>query len=143
MLSIFFEFPYQEVLFDSKIVLYPIVKVKLNTVFGKRLYSFIMDTGADITTVPRYMIEILGIDRKDLTPSTWFGISKQPVQSLIGSIVLELNRFTFSVPCVFTDNNETPVLLGKGGIFDRFNIFFDNDHNKTVFTERKSRIAAS
>ena len=42
----------------------PIVKIGLNTMDGLVHYNFIVDTGADFTTLPHHMAYRLGLDLK-------------------------------------------------------------------------------
>lgn len=46
-----FTFPYQYGFVDNRKIPYPTVTVQLETIRGKRNYSFIMDTGADTLTL--------------------------------------------------------------------------------------------
>lgn len=133
-----FKFPYQYGFIDNRKIPYPIVKVHLQTVRGLRAYLFIMDTGADDLTMPKYMITLLGLKKKDLKESESQGISKKPVKTWEGTIDITFCEKTFPVHCSFTNNNKTPFLLGKEDIFDKFNITFDNDNDLTVF-EKKSK----
>ncbi|MCR4263621.1 MAG: aspartyl protease family protein [Candidatus Roizmanbacteria bacterium] len=131
-----FEFPYRFLKFeDGGEVPYPIIIAKLNTTLGKQSYSFILDTGADITTLPHYMISLLGMDKKKLEKSESTGIGGK-TQTFNGKTDIIIGKLTFSIPVVFVMNNAIPFLLGKEGIFDRFNIVLDNDRNRTVLHVR-------
>jgi hypothetical protein len=131
-----FSFPYQFVTIGNKQIPYPIIPVTLTTVFEKRAYGFILDTGADVTTMPHYMLTILGLDEKKLNKSTAMGIGNTPVNIRETTITIRIGTVDFSVPCSFTDNNQTPLLLGKEGLFDTFNIFFNNSKNQVEFVKK-------
>ena len=133
-----FRFPYQYGLLDHKKIPYPIVYVYLFTILGKRRYSFIFDTGADYMMLPKYMATVLGIDLKSLKKSQARGINKTKVTIWEGTIPVAFCGLTFDVHVSFTNNNKTPLLLGKQDIFDRFNILFDNDHQEIIISSRKS-----
>ena len=132
-----FIFPYQYGFVDNRKIPYPIVIAQLDTIRGKRSYSFIMDTGADNLTLPKFMIELLGVEKKTLRLSKSQGIGKKLVKTWEGSISITFCRKRFSILCSFTDNDKTPFLLGKEGIFDNFNIIFNNNKEVTIFEERK------
>jgi hypothetical protein len=66
------------------------------------------------------------------------GIGRELVKTWEGYIPITFCRKTFTILCSFTDNNKTPLLLGKESIFDKFNITFDNNREMTLFEERKT-----
>lgn len=131
-----FIFPYQYGFVDNRKIPYPIVIAQLETIRGKRSYSFIMDTGADTLTLPKYMISLLGIDKKSLKQSKSQSIDKKLVKTWEGNILITFCRKSFSILCSFTQNDKTPFLLGKVNIFDKFNITFDNNREMTIFEEK-------
>lgn len=45
------------------------------------------------------------------------------------------NGKSFYVPCVFNPNEEVPILLGRAGILNRFNIFLDGKRKEVIFEE--------
>lgn len=95
-----------------------------------------MDTGADNLTLPYYMITLLGVKKDSLTASESQGIGKELVKTWESKIFINFCGKKFEVHCSFTDNNKTPLLLGKEDIFDQFNIVFDNNSKQTIFEER-------
>lgn len=64
------------------------------------------------------------------------GIGKELVRIWESEIKIYFGEDTLQVKCSFTDNDNTPFLLGKDGIFQKYNIKFDNDANETVFEQR-------
>lgn len=132
-----FIFPYQYGFIDNRKIPYPIVILSLDTVRGKRRFSFIMDTGADTLTLPHYMITLLGLKKSELEPSQSQGIGKTLVKTLEGMVTVYFCGLKFPAHCSFTDNDQTPFLLGKEDIFDRFNISFDGGKQATAFEEIK------
>lgn len=114
-----FSFPYQYGFIDNRKIPYPIVPVILETIRGKRTYSFIMDTGADTTTLPKYMMTLLNVDPSKLKESLSQGIGETLVKTWEGKISITFCDKNFSITCSFTDNDRTPLLLGKEGIFDK------------------------
>ena len=98
-----------------------------------------MDTGADNLTLPKYMITLLNVRRESLIESESQGIGKELVKTWESKIFINFCGKKFEVHCSFTDNNKTPLLLGKEDIFDKLNITFDNDKNQTFFEVRKGK----
>lgn len=84
------------------------------------------------------MATVLGIDLKSLKKSQARGINKTKVAIWEGAIPVAFCGLTFDVHVSFTDNNKTPLLLGKQDIFDRFNILFNNDNQEITISSRKS-----
>ena len=130
-----FEFPYHFLQFDNVSVPYPMVTATLSTFLGRHPYSFVMDTGADVTTLPNYMIAVLGLDRSALEETESTGVGGK-TKSYNAEITITIKKLTFTLPVTFVENNAIPLLLGKEGIFDRFNIVFDNDAKKTILHVR-------
>lgn len=131
-----FVFSYQFRFIDNRKIPNPKVQVAIDTVRGKRTFSFIMDTGADELTFPHYMMKLLDVNKRKLKESAAQGVGKTLVKTWEGKITITFCSQTFSLPCSFTDNDRIPLLLGKEGIFDRFNVIFDNDKQMTVFEKR-------
>ena len=132
----FFTFPYQYGFIDNRRIPYPIIPIALATIRGVRTYGYIMDTGADTMTLPLYMMQLLGLNQKKLRESSAQGVGDTLVKTYETIIQVTLCKQTLSVSCSFTDNDRTPFLLGKEGIFDHFNITFDNDRQRTIFETR-------
>jgi hypothetical protein len=128
-----FEFPYRFRTSGKKTLAYPEVIVRLKTFLGASAFNFILDTGADVTTMPDYMINVLEIPSSALTKTRSFGISGVPVDSLDALVNAKIGTVTFDLPVTFITNKDVPLLLGKEGIFERFTIVLDNIKQKTVF----------
>ena len=131
-----FEFPYRFQKFDGKKLAYPEIAVQLFTFVGKQTHYFIFDSGADITTMPDYMIDVLQVPKKKLIKSRSFGISGEPISSREATIPVRIRAIAFDLPVTFIPNKDIPLLLGKEGIFDRFNIILDNNAEKTILQLR-------
>lgn len=135
-----FEYLYRFIRTEAGMVPYPIIPVFL--INGKRefLRDFIVDTGADTTTLPKYLAVELGIDLKNLPRAESQGISKKPTETWETKIKLKIADEIVSTRCSFVDSNKIPPLLGRLDIFDRFNLYFDNEHSRLVLTKRKRRL---
>ncbi len=131
-----FRFPYQFIQIDIGKIPYPVVPVV--TANGKKLlkYDFIVDTGADVTTLPKYIAEELGIDLSKLQSGNSQGIGEGLIKTWETKVKIRIGNVDFRIRCSFVSSNKIPPLLGKIDIFDRFNLYFDNDKEELVLTRR-------
>lgn len=128
-----FEFPYRFALLEGGLVPYPIVPIYITTaLFGIRRYDFIVDTGADLTTMSHFMISRIGLNKDNLFSSYAQGIGEKHIKIWEGNIKIEFCQKVFTIRCSFTDNDTTPLLLGKTDLFDKFEFYFKNKEKKLV-----------
>lgn len=132
--NIVFPFEY-EVLPNFGRVFFPIVKIGLETIDGVVKYNFILDTGADQTTLPKHMAYRLGIDLKKAKRSIVQGLGGHIVQTWSVKLKLLLNSQTsVLVRASITDENSTPFLLGRADLLDKiYSWNFDCKNKKIVF----------
>ena len=64
-MSLIFPFVYAEVESLGELF-YPFVRVNLKTIYGWQEFDFLVDTGADVTTLPKAMLSVLGINGRSL-----------------------------------------------------------------------------
>lgn len=50
-------------------------------------------------------------------------------------IKIKFNKKSLSIPCVFHPNDNVPILLGRAGILDKFNIFMEGKKKEITFEE--------
>ena len=114
---------------------YPVVRLQVKSVHGWQDFEFLVDTGADITTIPDILLPAFGIDKKTLKVSNTFGVGGFSVKTWdiqlevkIGTDVLKIKS-----SAVETRNKFIPLLLGRKDIFeDKFSLLLDSKHKKTV-----------
>lgn len=82
------------------------------------------------------MLKRLSLGKKSLVQKYFQGAGKKPIKVWETKINIGINDREFQIDCVFTDNDKTPFLLGKLGVFDHYNICLDNDKNQTILTSR-------
>ena len=99
----------------------------------------LLDSGADISALPKDVAEILGLDLSG-EKSTAFGITgsvKAVDSSMFVSVGNAHERYRFRIPVkVILDKCNFNVLLGRAGFFDKFRITFDQKNLK--FTLKKN-----
>ena len=103
-----------------------------NAVYPVRL---LLDTGADCTMVPKSLGELAGVDFSRLRATTVTGVEGRGVNAYFGTIRLRIAEFVLPpIPCLFGASERTPLLLGREGFFDLFDVAFDNRRKKVVLT---------
>lgn len=128
------EFPFHFAEVESlERLFFPIVKVQLKTRWGWKAFDFLLDTGADVTVLPSFCEELLGINRKNLQKQELFGVGGVRVAAWKTTVPLRIGQEEFPITAWFHADNETPFLLGKKDVFDtRFSLTLDTKRNKTT-----------
>ena len=81
-------------------------------------FNFIVDTGADLTTMPHFMASRLGIDLKNAPTSSAEGIGGFTVKTWLVKIDLFFPKNNIKIRASITDENSTPFLLGRIDFLD-------------------------
>ena len=85
--------------------------------------------------LPRAFGELMGLDFTRLPAVAVSGIEGRGLKAFKGPLSLQIAGVTLPpIPCLFADSDRTPLLLGREGFFDLFDIRFDNRHKKLVLT---------
>lgn len=106
---------------------YPIVYIQLKTHFGWQKFDFLVDTGADVTTLPYSFARTLGIDINKLSRGNTQGIGGIMVNTWNLSIPIMIGNDEFTIHASIVKGNAIPPLLGKKDIFDkRYSLMIDS-----------------
>jgi len=102
---------------------------------GKETFESIalLDSGADISAIPKSIAEILGLDLSGKrTPAYGIGGKVDSVESRVNITVQKGHeQYSFQIPVkVILGNYDFPILLGRAGFFDKFIVSFDQSHEK-------------
>ncbi|MCL5730314.1 MAG: retroviral-like aspartic protease family protein [Candidatus Pacearchaeota archaeon] len=96
---------------------------------GGTKYDFmvLLDSGADVSAIPKQIAELLGLDLSGKVEKT-FGIGGE-VPAVNGSIDVEIKKsheqYSFRIPVkVILDDSDFPPLIGRAVFFDQFDITF-------------------
>ena len=128
------KFPLKQEVTSYGLLPTPLVRLAFSTLYGWQDGWFLIDTGADFTTLPESIAEVLGLDLRSCPRESVMGIEGHPVSAHVGSITLLFGEEACPVRCHFLKSERTPYLLGRMDVFSRFNIFFDNRRRKVILT---------
>lgn len=129
------KFPYQYKVIDFGKIPDPLIKVDLKTNFGYLTFKFLVDSGADVTTLP---FDPFG-KVLDFTPNMnnltiIEGVEGEGIRAYWGEIEVKINNKKIKLGCFFIKNKTLP-LLGRLDFWDKYNITFDNRKQEIVFEE--------
>jgi len=102
---------------------------------GPLPFLFLFDTGADVTSLPNSAAKKLGIDLDKCPRLPMGGYEGTTVSVYKSQIRIRFNHKLFTIPCVFHPNEEVPILLGRAGVLDKFNIVLDGKRKQIFFEE--------
>lgn len=115
----------------------PLITLSLKTVDkGLVDFEFIVDTGADLTTLPFYMADRLGLKLEKAQRSQSLGIGGFLLDTWIVRIPIYIQRSEFTIRASITKDNQTPFLLGRIDLLDKiFSWNFDSKVKKIIFSK--------
>lgn len=130
--SLEFPFAYAKVEFLG-LLFYPIIQISLKTILGWREFDFLVDTGADLTTLPFTAASFLGVDVKKLRKSRTQGVGGIFVPTWDLKIPIKIGEEKLKIHASITEDKETPFLLGRKDIFEKkFTLILDSKRKMTV-----------
>lgn len=138
-MSLKFPFEYAEIEGLGRLF-YPIIKLDLKTVYGYKEFDFLVDTGADVTTIPLQLLSVLGIDQKKLKAGETLGVGGIKVKTWEFKLPVKIGNSDLEVMATAVDSKEDsiPLLLGRKDVFEnRFNLILDS---KNKFVELQENL---
>lgn len=108
----------------------PSIPIVIN---DKSEFFALIDSGADISVMPKYFADMLGINLStELEASYGIGGFVDSVQTKIKvKIFDEIENHEFEIPIkIVLNNNKFPILLGRKGFFDKFLICFNESQEQ-------------
>lgn len=127
-MSLKFPFEYAEIEGLGRLF-YPVVKLDLKTIYGWKEFDFLVDTGADVTTIPLQLLSVLGIRQERLKASETLGIGGIKVKTWEFKFPIKIGNSELEIMATAVDSkkNSMPLLLGRKDVFEeRFNLFLDS-----------------
>ena len=119
------KYPYSKrylLTFDCEVV-YPEIPISLQTKYGVIEEMFLVDTGADITTLPNYARYLFEETQAECDHEMYgVGGSSKFWKSVI---TIKLAGEWIPVRCIFAEHDDIPFILGRLDVFGQFNMKFD------------------
>jgi predicted aspartyl protease len=120
----------------------PSIPVTLSGTGGKYQFIALLDSGADISVIPKDVADLLGLDLTGEKEETR-GIGGK-VPAVQSKLTIELGKphegYTYDLPVkVILDgaDEEIPILLGRAGFFDKFIITFNQKEERVILKPNK------
>lgn len=129
--------PYKNTLYESfGFVQEPKVTLPLKTISGYVSTTFLLDSGAVVTTLPLQAAHDTGVDLSQAKRITLQGFSGVPTFAYLAKITVKIGNSDFEFPATFTESNSTTYILGRKGLFDDFSIKFDHEQRVITISKR-------
>src|SRR3989338_8095166 len=128
-------FPYGITLREGGVIdIFPAVEIKIQSKEGEWLSIFLLiDSGAALSALPRSDSAFLGIDVEKGSVMYISGISGHPIKGWKHNLNIRFGENTMNLPFVFLDNPNTPRVLGRAGMFEKFSIVFEERGKRSGF----------
>lgn len=129
--------PYKNTLYESfGFVQEPKVTMPLKTIRGYIETTFLLDSGAVVTTLPLQAAQDTGVDLSRAKRITLQGFSGVPSFAYLDKIIIKIGNTDYELPATFTESNATTYILGRKGLFDDFSINFDHEERVITISKR-------
>lgn len=130
------EFPYLVKYTEVGALLTPYIWIDIQTTYNRiwRKYIFLFDTGADYTSIPRYMSVVVEQDLKNAKQEIMYTANNEPMITYLGEMMIKINNTQINLPCIFTDRDDMPFLLGRRGLIEHFEILLSAKKKATIIS---------
>ncbi len=129
--------PYKNTLYESfGFVQEPKVTMPLKTTNGYTNTTFLLDSGAVVSTLPLQAAQDTGADLAQAKRITLQGFSGVPSFAYLSKITIKIGNTDYELPATFTESNSTTYILGRKGLFDDFTINFDHEERMITISKR-------
>jgi predicted aspartyl protease len=111
----------------------PSIPMTLSGKGGKYEFMVLLDSGADISAIPKHVAELLGLNLEGEKEKT-FGIGGE-APAVETKMKIEFGKthenYSFEIPVkVILSNYDFPPLIGRAIFFDKFNIIFKQNERR-------------
>ncbi|MBI4365434.1 MAG: retroviral-like aspartic protease family protein [Deltaproteobacteria bacterium] len=129
------EFPLSPLRTRTGTIPEPIIPIRIYTPSGFKSFDFLVDSGADMSVLPKAMASILRINLQHCPTTTTQGVEGYGAKIFRARIVIQLGAWTDTIRCAFVGHDAIPPLLGRVDVFSRYNITF-HARRHSIFFER-------
>lgn len=117
----------------------PVVEARFESARNEHISFFLLlDSGAALSALPKSDASFLNIEVECGLPMHISGISGKPIKGWRHTVSMRLAGESFSLPVVFLESDDSPRVLGRAGVFERFTIIFEEHKNRSIFLNAKS-----
>lgn len=92
-----------------------------------------VDSGADITLIPRSVGELLGFELGNEEIQEMGGVGGSKVPTVLKTIKVRIGEFEFMIKIAWALVEDVQPLLGRVGVFDKFEVRFKQKQKVTEF----------
>jgi hypothetical protein len=104
----------------------PSISLPIEVQSGYKQVTFLLDSGAVISSLPREMSTEMGQNLAFLKRTSFRGFGNQTSFAYNSSMKLKMGETEVILPVVFTESADTQPLLGRKGFFDEYSITFNH-----------------
>ncbi len=109
----------------------PVADVEISKGQNKLTMSFYVDSGADLTLIPKSLGDSLGLESDASDIKEVQGVGARQIPVVLRKVNLKIGKKELEAEVAWSLIEEVPLLLGRKDIFDNFEISFKD--NKTTF----------
>lgn len=132
-----YKVPYKNTLYESfGFVQEPKVTLPMRTTKGYVDTTFLLDSGAVVSTLPLQAAQDTGVDLSKAKRITLQGFSGVPAFAYLDKITVKIGNNDFEFPATFTESSATTYILGRKGLFDDFTINFNHEERIITISKR-------
>lgn len=126
------KFPYQYKNIEFGQIVDPIISLPILTKVGWESLDFLIDSGADVTTIPLDLTGQLKYPPNLKKKVKIGGVEGGMVTGFPGKIQIKIGNGQLAARCYFIESDVIP-LLGRLDLWNKFTIIFDNMKGEVVF----------
>ena len=112
----------------------PLVDLEVKTPRGWQKLRFLVDSGADVTTLPLFLAQMWGIRIDRSQEVAMDGVGEEAIAAYPGRLTVRLGDQELTLRCYFVAS-ETIPLLGRLDLWSRFDLIFDNRRQMIVLRQ--------
>lgn len=132
-------FPYEKKVIDEGEIVDPRINLQLQTKIGFLTIKFLVDSGADVTTLPfDPYAELFNFKINPKEKVTIGRVEGRGVYGYPFTLKIRLQKLEFPLRCYFLESKIDP-LLGRLDFWTLFSINFDNKKLKTILVSLKNK----
>ena len=79
------------------------------------------------------MSRVAGVDLATCPQKVMYTANNEPMITYRGKVKVRFDNWEFELPCVFTDRDDTPFLLGRVGFIEKFEMLLSAKKKKLSF----------